>query len=281
MLHMSRFPSPTIHPARGSHPVLISVPHAGREYGEDVLANAVQGQRALETLEDPLVDRLCWRAVSAGIGAVVQNVPRAVIDCNRDESEVDPAAVAGVSPAPVGPRARFGLGLIPSRTHRHGALWRRPIGRDELVRRLEQVHRPYQLALDEALEQLVARFGEAILIDCHSMPPRRGQAGIVIGDRHGSSAGSWISAEAAAIARAAGFRTALNDPYAGGAIVARHGRPAAGVHAIQVEIDRSLYLKDDGRTAGVGFDRIACLVEAMAIGLGNALLDRSVRDAAE
>ena len=281
MLHMGRFPPPTIHPSRGSLPVLISVPHAGREYGEDVLANAVQGRRALEMLEDPLVDRLCWRAVGAGIGAVVQRVPRAVIDCNRDESEVDPAAVAGVGPAPVGPRARFGLGLIPSRTHRHGALWRRPIGPDELVWRLEQVHRPYQLALGDALLQLVAQFGEAVLIDCHSMPSRRGQAAIVIGDRHGYSAGSWVSAEAAAIARAEGYKTALNDPYAGGAIVARHGRPAAGVHAIQVEVDRSLYLKEDGRTAGVGFDRIACLVEAMAIGLGNAVLARSVRDAAE
>lgn len=281
MLHMGRFPPPTIHPSRGSLPVLISVPHAGREYGEDVLANAVQGRRALEMLEDPLVDRLCWRAVGAGTGAVVQRVPRAVIDCNRDESEVDPAAVAGVGPAPVGPRARFGLGLIPSRTHGHGALWRRPIGPDELARRLEQVHRPYQLALGDALEQLVVQFGEAVLIDCHSMPPRRGQAAIVIGDRHGSSAGSWVSAEAAAIARAEGYKTALNDPYAGGAIVARHGRPAERIHAIQVEVDRSLYLKEDGRTAGVGFDRIACLVEAMAIGLGNAVLARSVRDAAE
>lgn len=281
MLHMGRFPPPTIHPSRGSLPVLISVPHAGREYGEDVLANAVQGRRALEMLEDPLVDRLCWRAVGAGTGAVVQRVPRAVIDCNRDESEVDPAAVAGVGPAPVGPRARFGLGLIPSRTHRHGALWRRPIGPDELARRLEQVHRPYQLALGDALEQLVVQFGEAVLIDCHSMPPRRGQAAIVIGDRHGSSAGSWVSAEAAAIARAEGYKTALNDPYAGGAIVARHGRPAERIHAIQMEVDRSLYLKEDGRTAGVGFDRIACLVEAMAIGLGNAVLARSVRDAAE
>ena len=281
MLHMGRYPPPTIHPPRGSLPVLISVPHAGRDYADELLANAAQGRRGLETLEDPLVDRLCWRAIAAGLGAVVQNVPRAVIDCNRDESEVDPAAIAGVSPAPVGPRARFGLGLVPSRTHRHGALWRRPIERTELMRRIEQVHRPYHSALDDALERLVGQFGETILIDCHSMPSRRGQAKIVIGDRHGGSAASWISSEAAAMAAAAGFKSALNDPYAGGAIVARHGRPAEGVHAIQVEIDRSLYLKEDGRTAGVGFDRIACLIEAIAVGLGKSLLGRTVRDAAE
>jgi N-formylglutamate amidohydrolase len=260
---------------------LLSIPHAGREYGAAVLANAARGRRALEALEDPLVDRLCWRAIAAGFGAVVQNVPRAVIDCNRDESEVDPAAVDGISPAPVGPRARFGLGLIPSRTHGHGALWRCPIDRAELTRRIDQVHRPYHAALAQALELLVARFGEAILIDCHSMPTRRGQAEIVIGDRHGDSASSWITSEAARIVRDAGFKVELNDPYAGGAIVAHHGAPAEGVHAIQVEIDRSLYLKPDGRTPGVGFDRIACLIEAMAIGLGNSLVNRSLRDAAE
>jgi len=260
---------------------MLSIPHAGREYDRDVLANAAQGRRALETLEDPLVDRLCWRAIGAGLGAVVQNVPRAAIDCNREESEVDPSSVHAISPAPVGPRARFGLGLVPSRTHRHGALWRRPIDRAELHRRIVEVHRPYHAALAEALEGLARRFGEAILIDCHSMPTRRGQAEIVLGDRHGASAAAWVSAEAASVARHAGFKVALNEPYAGGAIVTRHGRPAEGIHAIQVEVDRCLYLQDDGRTPGVGFDRIARLLEAIATGLGNALLQRTIRDAAE
>lgn len=278
---MRRYPSPTIHPPRGSLPVLLSVPHAGRDYDPDLLANAAQGRRALETLEDPLVDRLCWRAIAAGFGTIVQNVPRAAIDCNRDESEVDPASVDGISPAPVGPRARFGLGLVPSRTHRHGGLWRRPIERAELNRRIAQVHQAYHAALVETLEMLVARFGVAILIDCHSMPSRRGQADVVIGDRHGSSAASWVASEAAGIATKLGFRPALNEPYAGGAIVASHGRPAEGVHAIQLEIDRSLYLKGDGRTPGVGFDRVAVLIEATAVELGNAALDRNLRDAAE
>lgn len=278
---MRRYPIPTIHPPRGSLPILLSIPHAGREYDRDMLANAAQGRRALETLEDPLVDRLCWRAIGAGLGAVVQNVPRAAIDCNREESEVDPASVHAISPAPVGPRARFGLGLVPSRTHRHGALWRRPIDRAELFLRIVEVHRPYHAALAEGLEGLVRRFGEAILIDCHSMPTRRGQAEIVVGDRHGASAASWVSAEAASVARNQGFKVALNEPYAGGAIVTRHGRPAQGIHAIQVEVDRCLYLQDDGRTPGVGFDRIASLIEAIATGLGNSLLQRTISDAAE
>lgn len=279
---MGRYPSPTIHAPRGSLPVLLSVPHSGRDYDPSVLNNAAQGRRSLETLEDPLVDRLVWRAIAAGVGAIVQLVPRAVIDCNRDEDEVDPAAIAGISPAPVGPRARHGLGLIASRTHRHGALWRRPIERTELKLRIETIHRPYHLALSSCLDDLVAIHGEAILLDCHSMPSRpKGQANFVIGDRHGTCSAPWISAEAARIVRSAGFSAALNDPYAGGAIVKRHGKPRNGVHALQLEIDRSLYLDRDARAAGPGFDRIAGLIEALATGLGAALLARSLREAAE
>ena len=278
---MRPYPPPTLHPPRGSYPILLSVPHAGREYDSIILANAAQGQRSLETLEDPLVDRLCWRAIGAGFGAIIQNVPRAVIDCNRGEEEVDPAAIEGVSPAPVGPRARHGLGLVPSRTHRHGSLWRRRIDRTELKRRVDEVHRPYHRHLAEELAALAGRFGEAALLDCHSMPSRAGQAYIIIGDRHGTSAASWLTAEAARIARAAGFKVALNDPYAGGAIISAHGRPAAGIHAIQLEICRATYLAGDGRTPGPGMDRIAAFLESLAAGLGEALLSRGIKEAAE
>ena len=278
---MRPYPPATFHPHRGTLPVLLSIPHAGRQYDDLVLANAAQGRSALEALEDPLVDRLCWRAIGAGFGAVVQNVPRAVIDCNRDEEEVDPAAIRNISPAPVGPRARYGLGLIPSRTHKHGALWRKQIDRVELNRRIEDVHRPYHQQLGQALEDLVLQYGEVGLLDCHSMPFRRGQAEIVIGDRHGASADAWFSAEAARIARSAGYRVAMNEPYAGGAIVTRHGRPSSGIHAIQLEIDRSCYLAGDERTPGAGFDRLACLLENLATLLGEALLARGLRVAAE
>jgi N-formylglutamate amidohydrolase len=273
---------PTVYPPRGTLPVLLSVPHSGTVYDETVLANAVQGRRALESLEDPLVDRLAWRAIAAGVGAVIQRVPRAVIDCNRDEDELDPASVAGCGIAPFGPRARHGLGLIPSRTQRHGQLWRKPIDLTELDRRIGEVHRPYHAALTEQLAELVAVHGEAVLLDCHSMPARRDcPADLVIGDRHGSSAAAWLSTEAARLTRKAGFRFALNDPYAGGAIVARHGRPHDGVHALQLEINRAAYLDRDGRNAGVGFDRIAMLIEALASGLGQAIIDRQLSEAAE
>lgn len=278
---MAHFPPPTVHPCRGSFPVLLSVPHSGRDYDESVLANATKGRWALEMLEDPLVDRLVWRAVASGAGAVIQNVPRAVIDCNRGEEEVDPSAISGIGSSAIGPRARHGLGIVPSRTQLHGSLWRRPIDRDEFRRRVEQVHAPYHEALADGLDRLRTMHGEALLLDCHSMPPRRGGADIVIGDRHGTSAAAWLSAEAAELARSAGFRVALNDPYAGGAIVARHGQADRGIHALQLEICRSAYLGRDGRTPGPDFDRVAMLIERLVAGLGRALLDRGLRDAAE
>ena len=261
--------------------MLLSVPHAGRHYDDATLANARQGLPSLESLEDPIVDRLCWRAIAQGIGAVIQPVARAVIDCNRDEHEVDPSAILGISPAPVGPRARHGLGLVPSRTHRHGALWRHPIDRAELERRIAEIHRPYHQAVADRLEELVVRFGDVVLIDCHSMPARKGQAQIVIGDRHGKSAAPWLTDQALWVVRQAGFTAALNEPYAGGAIVDRHGCPGEGVHALQLEIDRSVYLAADGRTAGLGFDRLAALIETIAVSLGAFVLARDVRVAAE
>lgn len=279
---MGTYPPPTVHPPRGTLPVLLSVPHSGTLYDEAVLANAVHGRPALELLEDPLVDRLAWRAVAAGVAAVIQRAPRAVIDCNRDEDELDPASAAGCGPVPLGARARHGLGLIPSRTQRHGQLWRKPIDRAELDRRIGEVHRPYHSALAEQLGSLLAVHGEAVLLDCHSMPPRRDcPVDLVIGDRHGRSAAPWLSAEAARLARKAGFRVALNDPYAGGAIVARHGRPELGIHALQLEINRAAYLDKDGRNAGVGFDRIAMLIDVLASGLGQAIIDRQLTEAAE
>jgi len=278
---MTLYPPPVIYPPRNGLPVMLSVPHSGRDYPAEVIANAAQGVRSLEPLEDPLVDRLVWRAISSGFGAIIQPVPRAIIDCNRDESEVDPAAVLDISPGPVGPRARHGLGLVPSRTHRHGRLWRQPISRDELKSRIEQVHRPYHLAIDRALTELSLCHGEALLIDCHSMPGRQGQAQLVIGDRHGSSSERWIADQAARLGRSAGFRVALNDPYAGGAIVAQHGQPAIGAHAIQLEIDRATYLEPCGRNASRGFDRVARFIESLAQLLGQALKARQVPAAAE
>ncbi len=274
--------APIVHPPRGALPVLLSVPHSGRDYPDWLVAMASGGRAPLVALEDPLVDRLVWRAVERGAGAVIARAPRAAIDCNRSEDDVDPSVIAGGFRGRISARARGGLGIVPGRTQNHGYLWRRSIGPSQLEDRLDQAHRPYHRALEHQLAALVERFGCALLLDCHSMPPpARGVLQIVFGDCHGRSAAHWVSAEAVRLARLAGFDAGLNDPFAGGHITERHGAPAHGVHALQLEIDRRCYLDESLAAPGPGFDRVAALIEALAVGLGDLLLERQIATAAE
>jgi N-formylglutamate amidohydrolase len=262
-------------------PVLLSVPHSGRDYPAALLARSRLGRASLERLEDPLVDLLVQGAIDRGAGAVIARAPRAVIDINRPLDELHPGAIRGRFGEPPTQRARAGLGLIPTRVSGLGDLWRAPIAEDEFEARVGGIYRPYHDALAAALATMASRWDEVLLIDCHSMPPRPpGEANVVIGDRHGSSAAPWLVASAEAIARRRGFAVARNAPFAGGAIVERHGAPARGVHAIQLEVDRAAYCERDSRSPGPGFDRVALLFEALAAELG-AMLARRHQIAAE
>jgi N-formylglutamate amidohydrolase len=273
-------------PEKPSSPVVISVPHAGRAYSDGLLASARLPRARLETLEDRLVDRLVWRAVDGGSAALIADAPRAEIDLNRDERELDPAMVLPRPSAEAtveSPRTRGGLGLIPARIAGSGAIWRQRIAAAEVARRVEIIYRPYHAALEAELRAAKARFGIAILLDCHSMPPRGGDgdAPVVLGDRHGGSMSEALVAAAERAARGAGFRVARNAPYAGGHITERHGRPSLGIHALQLELDRSLYLAPDLRTTGPGFDRVARLIAAVAEALAAAALGAPEAIAAE
>lgn len=279
---MTPLSSPIIHQPRGNLPVLLSVPHAGREYPAWLVDMASSGQPSLTALEDPWVDRLIWRAVKRGCAAVIARTPRAAVDCNRAEDEVDPAVVEGPRRGRMTARARGGLGIIPARTQQHGHLWRRAISSVQLEQRLEQAHRPYHEAIEEQLGLLLDRFGCALLLDCHSMPPpAAGVAQMVFGDCRGRTADGWISREAMAIATRCGFSSGLNDPFAGGHVIDRHGRPARAVHALQLEIDRRCYLGAGLKAPGAGFDKVAALIERLAVELGEALLGRQFATAAE
>ena len=262
--------------------MLLSVPHSGRDYPDWLVAMASGGRPALATLEDPLVDRLAWRALSHGVGAVIAQAPRAAVDCNRAEDEIDPAVIEGGRRERLTARARGGLGIVPARTPYHGFLWRRPISPIELRDRLDQAHRPYHEAIADQLGLLLDRFGCAVLLDCHSMPPPpAGIAPVVFGDCRGRTADRWVSREAVRIARDHGYGAGLNDPFAGGHVIDRHADPERGIHALQIELDRRLYLDPPLTEAGAGFDRAARLLEALAVGLGEALLGRRFATAAE
>ena len=272
-------------PDRPANPVVLSVPHAGRAYPDALLRASRLARARLETLEDRLVDRLVWRAVADGARAVVADAPRAEIDLNRGEREIDPALIVPrPSPAAVTEtaRTRGGLGLVPARIAGAGAIWRQRLGADELDRRLSDIYRPYHAALAAALAEARDAFGIAILLDCHSMPPRAGgDPPIVLGDRHGASMAPELVAAAEAAVRETGFRVARNAPYAGGHITEAHGRPGDNVHALQIEIDRSVYLGPDLRSPGPGFDRTARLVAAVARALAGAALAPPAAIAAE
>ena len=160
-----------------------------------------------------------------------------------------------------------------------GPIWRERIPRAELTRRVDTIHEPYHRAIEAALGHARARFGEAVLVDCHSMPPRprpdgegSRHAAIVFGDRHGTTISADLLEAALGAARALGYRAACNAPYAGGYVVVRHGRPREGVHAVQVEIDRSAYLDADLRTPGPGFEGAARLIAALVQAIEARLL---------
>lgn len=239
-------------PAAGG-PVIVSIPHAGRIYPPEILAAARVGRADLERLEDGWCDRIADGACDAGATVIQALWARAVADCNRGESQMAPGEVApslrpGFS-AP-GRKERAGLGVVPTRLADCGPLWRRPIDRAALHWRLESFHRPYHAALSEELAIARDRFGHAILIDLHSMPPiPAGQPGhgarIVVGDRFGATAGGWLVDLVAAFAERLDVPVTRNQPYAGGHIVRAHGQPGRGVHAVQIEVDRSLYLDPD------------------------------------
>ncbi|MFM9976652.1 MAG: N-formylglutamate amidohydrolase [Sphingomonadaceae bacterium] len=251
----------------GTGPVILSVPHAGRDYAPWVTRLRLPVSAA-RPLEDRWADRLAEAAIAAGTPALIAQVPRLVIDLNREESDLDPAMVAGPgSGHPVSARARSGLGLIPSRLSGCGTLWRGPLSPLDVAARLSGIYRPWHAALATLLQTARARHGTAILIDLHSMPPLDSGYDIVIGDRFGASADDRIAATAEAVLTGQGFRVTRNVPYAGGAIATRHGKPMFGVHALQIEIDRRLYLDADFDQPGPGLafvqNAVAAIVSAL------------------
>jgi N-formylglutamate amidohydrolase len=255
-------------------PVVIAVPHAGRDYPTQLpMLRVPLGM--LRALEDRHADRLAAFAIDNGITTLIAQTPRLLIDLNRAESELDPAMVQGgvITGAPLPPRVRGGLGLIPRRIGPVGDIWRGPLDPADVAARISAHHRPWHDTLATLLAGARDRFGAALLIDLHSMPSIEGPGApsIVIGDRFGRSATPRMTATAEAIAQAAGFRVAINAPYAGGYALDRHGQPRDGIHALQIEIDRATYLDVSHDAPGAGLARMQALVLALATRLGDEL----------
>ena len=255
-------------------PVVLSVPHAGRDYPLALRAALRPALGAAQWLEDRHVDAVALAARGRET-LFVQRRARAWIDLNRAEDERDPAVDEGAGPAPsVSPKVANGLGLVPRR-HGHGDLWRRKWSGAEVDARIAADHRPYHDALAATLRAARARWGVAVLVDLHSMPPLTGAgrgARVVLGDRWGRACAPRLVACAEAVFAAAGWPVQLNTPYAGGHVLDRHGRPAEHVHAIQVELDRSLYLDRGLDRVGPGLERAVGVMRRVLAALADEAL---------
>ncbi|WEK47326.1 MAG: N-formylglutamate amidohydrolase [Candidatus Andeanibacterium colombiense] len=256
-------------------PIMIAVPHAGRIYPPHLVEGMRSPGEAALKLEDRYVDLLA-RAVAQETGAalLIAHAPRAMIDLNRSVEEMDWDMLRkGPSPGRrvgrVGRRARSGLGLVPRRLPGIGELWKARIEEADLDSRIEGIHRPYHQAIEDCLGQLRTRWGAALLIDLHSMPPLAPRAPgdrapeFVIGDRFGAACDGALCAAAFDELALQRRHVAHNRPYAGGYVLDRHAAPARGLHAVQIEICRSIYL--DSRLAEPAEDRVGVIASVTAL----------------
>ena len=254
-------------PTRQRVPFLFASPHSGRLYPASLLERSRLDALTLRRSEDAFVDELFAGVVDLGAPILAAHFPRALLDVNRGMTELDAGMFDGELGVPVdppGPRVVAGLGVIP-RIVRDGAeIYRGKLDSAEVRARLSQLYQPYHQALASLVDDTSACFGVAVLIDCHSMPSALSVPDIVLGDRYGASAAPQLTARAEAALTREGFSVARNTPYAGGYSTTRYGRVASGCHALQIEINRALYLDEDKIVKKPSFESVrARLMRAM------------------
>lgn len=247
-------------------PFVFSSPHSGRHYPQRFLAMTRLDANAIRRSEDSFVDELFAGAVALGAPLLAANFPRAYLDVNREPWELDPRMFH----EPVPPFANIrsarvagGLGTIPKLVGEGLDIYPARLPLTEALIRIDGIYKPFHDTLKRLLMATHARFGYAVLVDCHSMPAsvRVGDSGVrpdfIIGDRFGASAVSAVVEAAIALLSAMGYTVAHNKPYAGGFITEHYGRPVRGAHALQIEINRGLYMNERTFQKSAGFDALA------------------------
>jgi N-formylglutamate amidohydrolase len=236
-------------------PLIFASPHSGRIYPPSLLAASNLDAAAIRRSEDAYVDDLIAPATSHGITVLAARFARAWIDVNREPWELDPAMFEDELPAYAqgrSARVTAGLGAIARIVGEGQEIYRRKLTFAEAARRVEEVHGPYHTALARLVKECVEAHGLAVLIDWHSMPAAATAQGagagtgcdLVLGDRFGAAAAPAISRRVETELKALGYRVARNSPYAGGYTTEHYGKPAAKVHALQIEVSRALYLDE-------------------------------------
>lgn len=270
-------------PSRQLAPLVVSSPHSGSAYPVDFLARSQLDSHAIRSSEDAFIDRLFGMAPDLGLPLLAARAPRAYLDLNRAADELDPAVIEGVARSLHNPRIASGLGVIPRVVSGGRAIYSGKLPLAEAESRIRQHWQPYHRQLRQLVDDTRLRFGEAVLIDCHSMPheaiemQQRGRGPlpeVVLGDRFGASAAGRVVDLVEAAFTQAGLRVTRNSPFAGAYITQHYGQPSRGIHALQIEIDRALYMDEVQIAPRPGFEdfrrRIGDILARIGAGLRGA-----------
>ncbi len=259
-------------PQRALGPMIFASPHSGREYPAAFLAQAILDRQQIRSSEDAFVDQLFGMAPALGAPLLAARAPRAFLDLNRAADELDPAVIDGIARAPHNPRVSSGLGVIPRVVAGGRPIYRGKLSIAEAHSRIARVWHPYHQALAALIDETRSAFGHAVLIDCHSMPheaieahsrPGQPRPEVVLGDRYGVAAGRDVMDRVEAAFSAAGLRVGRNAPFAGAYVAQAYGRPSRGVHVVQVEIDRALYMDEVRVEPLADFNRFRDLIASV------------------
>ncbi len=280
-------------PADWTAPAVFNSPHSGRDYPKEFLSASRLSPAALRKSEDCYVDELFMGCVRHGAPMLRAHAPRSFVDLNREPYELDPRMFADVLPGYVNsssPRVMAGLGTIPRVVAEGEDIYRAPFRFAEALTRIEQIYRPYHRTLTALMDEVVAKSGSGLLIDCHSMPSSAAgnlgpRADVVVGDRYGVSCGKAVTAWVDELLRAEGLRVLRNKPYAGGFITHSHGSPQSNRHALQIEVNRGLYLNEKTMEKSADFPALQAaftrVVGTLLAGLGDLIAPAGRQLAAE
>lgn len=253
-------------PASLATPLVFNAPHSGSVYPKALTSRSSLDATSLRRSEDAHVDRLFAGTVALGAPLLAARFPRAFLDVNREPLELDPRLIEGRLPPEANTRSMRvagGLGTVPRIVADGHEIYRRRIPLDEAVRRIETLYRPYHAALQSILDRSFVRFGRVVLVDCHSMPSGslsrddHGRMDVVLGDRYGTSCMPGLIDAIEESFRGRGYGVCRNRPYAGGYITEHYGRPVGGRHAVQVEINRAIYMDERTLQPKPGFSQVA------------------------